>query len=204
MEELNLDLQSTPNIVPLDLNGNNTDKTKITITKSQEIAPSLELKKVSSQPSLSIFTKDEITKPKVVPTMGLDLLTDKKKVIKDNSSNDTQSNHRDDILSRNSDKPMFSSTENTDDVLKFLDKNTTPPELNKKSDNMSNIDIASLDLHDTKNDISNFDFFPEKKIDDNSSNGSIDLNAKTQFEPNIPNVSNTVPPPPSPPKKKNI
>ena len=112
MEELNLDLQSTPNIVPLDLNSNN-DKTKITITKSEETSPSLEVKKVSSQPSLSIFTKEETAKPKVVPTMGLDLLTDKKKVIKDNSSNDTQSNHKDDILSRSSDKPMLSSTENT-------------------------------------------------------------------------------------------
>ena len=67
MEELNLDLQSTPNIVPVDLNGNNSDKTKITITKSEEkSSPSLEVKKVNSQPSLSIFTKEEVSNSKKV------------------------------------------------------------------------------------------------------------------------------------------
>ena len=201
MEELNLDLQSTPNIVPIDLNNDN-DKTKITITKtdtSPSQSPSVEVKKVNSQPNLSIFTKNEsVPNNKVVPTMGLDLLTDKKKVIKDNSSNENQS-HKDDNLSRASDKPMLSSKENSDDVLNFLNKNTEPPSI-KKDDNLSNIDIASLDLNDTKNDINNFDFFPEKKKDDNSSNGSIDLGGG--IKKNLEENANFNPLPPSPPPKR--
>ena len=97
MEELNLDMSSTPNIVPLDLN-NTEDTAKITVTKSDP-SPSntVNIQKINSQPNLSIFTKENPTPKnnKIVPTMGLDLLTDKKKV-KDNSSNDTQSNYKDD------------------------------------------------------------------------------------------------------------
>ena len=173
MEELNLDLQSTPNIVPIDLNENNSDKTKITITKSEDqSSPILDIKKVNSEPNLTIFTKDD-NKDKIVPTMGLELLTDKKKV-KESSSNDNQTYNKDDILNNINDKPLISSSENTDDVLNFLDKNTIDP--STKNENISNIDIASLDLN-KKNDLSNFDFFPEKKTEDNVSNVSFNLKA---------------------------
>ena len=166
MEELNLDLSSAPNIVPLDLNNKDNDITKITVTKS-DTSPSpnnggnVTIQKVNSQPNLSVFTKGSTTpkSDKIVPTMGLDLLTDKKKVIRDNSSNDTQS-MKDEILSRGSDKNMISAKENADDVLNML--NDTKPPVKTISDNLSNIDIASLDLEDNANKVSNFDFSLKK------------------------------------------
>ena len=197
MEELNLDLSSTPNIVPLDINNKDSENTKITVTKSDTPSDTgVSIQKIN-QPNLSVFTKESMPKSnKVVPTMGMDLLTDKKKVIKDNSSNENQSNHRDEILSRGSERNFISEKENTDDVLDIL--NNTKPPTQQKSDNMSNIDIASLDLNDNTNNISNFDFFPEKKINDNSSNDSNDIgNIKL-------NVNDPLRPPSPPPKKKTM
>merc|ERR1711871_472473 len=106
---------------------------------------------------------------------------------------------KDEILSRGSDKNMISAKENADDVLNML--NDTKPPVKTISDNLSNIDIASLDLDDNTNKLSNFDFFPEKKNDDSSSNDSINLQGnKPNIEMNI-NEPPRIPTPP--PKKKN-
>merc|ERR1711871_589372 len=108
---------------------------------------------------------------------------------------------KDEILSRGSDKNMISAKENADDVLNML--NDTKPPVKTISDNLSNIDIASLDLDDNANKVSNFDFFPEKKNnDDSSSNDSINLQGgKPNIEMNI-NEPPRIPTPP--PKKKTM
>jgi len=156
MEELNLDLNNDNNIIPLGINDKD-ENIKINVSKSNESSPINSIKKsFSSEPNLSVYTKGiDNVEDKVVPTLGLDLLTDKKKSIsgdvKPIESKSDNTNFKSDGL--------VSATETTDDVLKFLDDNTKEPNF----DSISNIDVNSISGDKADNKINDFDFFPELK-----------------------------------------
>ena len=165
MEELNLDMSPESNMIPMELGSLNND-TKITVTKTDNNSNGFDKIK-STQPNLSVFTQN-----RPVSNIGLELLTDKKKTIKDSNDN----------LSRGSEKDLVSSKENTDDILKMLDDNDF--ENNDLFDSNKNVNVNDKNISEIKYDDDlmmnlnsptlkndNFDFFPEKKIDsDNNSN----------------------------------
>ena len=220
MEELNLNFGSTDNIVPIDLNTNNTiDIEKINVTKTDNnnmTGPSV--LNNSKKPSLSVFT-DEVKSTasnKVVPMDGLDLLMDKKKLMKDNNSLENRSTLNsnaktiDDVLNKsfnnNNQKNneiksidvkkgnLLSHTEKTDDVLDFLENNTKKPEMKQTESKELNL----LD-NNKKDTVSNLDISSIHNIGDtvdvnfsSNNNNEINLNDNKSTEIKLDNISSEI------------
>lgn len=158
--------------------------------------------KVSNTPNLSIVNNiNELPNKKIVPLDGLELLADKKKIVKDTTSNDNKSNistgginfNNNSDIKYDNNKPSFNSEKKN--VLDFLNTESSFNTNNinmgikkKEIPDVTDIDLNSLDSGGISssrfNNIETNNFFNNNNLNNNETGTStfLDPKPKPSFE----------------------
>ena len=139
------------------------------------------------RPNLSVVNSINGQQRRIVPLDGLELLTDKKKIVKDTMSFDNKSNFSSKNISTGDNNFNINNTTQKTNVLDLLNNNTPNINLNietKDNRNVTDIDLGSLD----SGGISSNSLFNKPKKDnniffnDNNDNKFFNPEPKPSFE----------------------